>query len=55
MLFVDRISEQARLKKALTRESVSFVVLYGRRRCGKSRLIRLRDGGEIQQKMWPLN
>ncbi|MDR1810730.1 MAG: ATP-binding protein [Prevotella sp.] len=40
MAFVDRITEQKRLKKALNRESSSFVVLYGRRRCGKSRLIK---------------
>jgi AAA+ ATPase superfamily predicted ATPase len=39
MKFVDRISEQARLKKALDGESPSFVTIYGRRRCGKSRLI----------------
>jgi AAA+ ATPase superfamily predicted ATPase len=40
MKFVNRISEQSRLKKALERDVASFVVLYGRRRCGKSRLIR---------------
>ncbi|GHT31128.1 ATPase [Bacteroidia bacterium] len=40
MPFIDRISEQARLKKALIRDAASFVVIYGRRRCGKSRLIR---------------
>jgi len=38
--FVNRIQEQERLKKALNREIASFVVLYGRRRCGKSRLIK---------------
>ena len=38
--FIDRISEQARLKKALCSNTASFVVVYGRRRCGKSRLIR---------------
>ncbi|MDR1896587.1 MAG: ATP-binding protein, partial [Prevotellaceae bacterium] len=40
MKFVDRIAEQARLQKALNRNSASFVVIYGRRRCGKSRLIK---------------
>ncbi|MDR0830007.1 MAG: ATP-binding protein [Prevotellaceae bacterium] len=40
MKFVNRISEQVRLKKSFQMENVSFVVLYGRRRCGKSRLIR---------------
>ncbi|MDR3048074.1 MAG: ATP-binding protein [Bacteroidales bacterium] len=38
--FINRISEQHRLKKAFSRETVSFVVLYGRRRCGKTRLLR---------------
>ncbi|MDR0763678.1 MAG: ATP-binding protein [Bacteroidales bacterium] len=38
--FVDRISEQARIKKALSRKGISFLVIYGRRRCGKSRLIK---------------
>ncbi|MDR2683895.1 MAG: ATP-binding protein, partial [Prevotellaceae bacterium] len=38
--FVDRIQEQERLKRVLNRSDISFVVLYGRRRCGKSRLIR---------------
>ena len=40
LTFVNRISEQNRLKKALNRPSVSLVVVYGRRRCGKSRLIK---------------
>ena len=38
--FVDRISEQERLNKALRSKSAKFLVVYGRRRCGKSRLIR---------------
>jgi AAA+ ATPase superfamily predicted ATPase len=38
--FVNRIEEQQRLKKALGREGASFIVMYGRRRCGKSRLIK---------------
>ncbi len=40
MKFVNRILEQERLKKALERDTAVFVVIYGRRRCGKSRLIR---------------
>lgn len=40
MTFVDRIEETARLKKALGREKSSLVVLYGRRRLGKSTLIK---------------
>lgn len=40
MKFVDRIDETARLKDALSREKPSLVVMYGRRRLGKSTLIR---------------
>ncbi|WP_221657939.1 ATP-binding protein [Bacteroides salyersiae] len=40
MKFVDRIDEAARLKDALTREKFSLVVMYGRRRLGKSTLIK---------------
>ena len=40
MKFVDRIDETARLKDALTRERASLIVLYGRRRLGKSTLIK---------------
>ncbi|MDR2775380.1 MAG: ATP-binding protein [Tannerella sp.] len=40
MPFVNRISEQTRLRKALEKQEASFIVLYGRRRCGKSRLIK---------------
>ena len=40
MKFVDRIDEAARLKKALAREKSSLVVIYGRRRLGKSTLIK---------------
>jgi AAA+ ATPase superfamily predicted ATPase len=40
MKFVDRISERKRLEKALCANTASFIVIYGRRRCGKSRLIR---------------
>lgn len=40
MKFVDRIDEEARLKDALAREKSSLVVMYGRRRLGKSTLIK---------------
>jgi AAA+ ATPase superfamily predicted ATPase len=38
--FVNRIAEKERLQKALNQDSAAFIVLYGRRRCGKSRLIK---------------
>lgn len=40
MEFVDRIEEQKRLQKALNGEKSAFVVVYGRRRLGKSTLIK---------------
>lgn len=40
MKFVDRIGETARLRDALSRERSSLVVVYGRRRLGKSTLIK---------------
>lgn len=40
MKFVDRIDETARLREALSREKTSLVVVYGRRRLGKSTLIK---------------
>ncbi len=40
MKFFDRIDEAARLKDALAREKSSLVVMYGRRRLGKSTLIK---------------
>ena len=40
MKFVDRIDEAARLKDAHAREKSSLVVMYGRRRLGKSTLIK---------------
>lgn len=40
MKFVDRIEESARLKSALALDKPSLVVVYGRRRLGKSTLIR---------------
>lgn len=46
MNFVDRIEETVRLRDALSREKSSLVVVYGRRRLGKSTLIKrvLSDG-----------
>ena len=40
MDFVDRIEERKRLRDALNGEKPSFVVVYGRRRLGKSTLIK---------------
>lgn len=40
MIFVDRIEETERLKKALDKEKSSLIVVYGRRRLGKSTLIK---------------
>ena len=40
MNFVNRIEEQKRLSDALNGENASFVVVYGRRRLGKSTLIK---------------
>lgn len=40
MKFVDRIDETARLQEVLNRETSTFTVLYGRRRLGKSTLIK---------------
>ncbi len=40
MKFVNRVLELERLRKILGRDRSAFVVIYGRRRCGKSRLIR---------------
>lgn len=40
MKFVDRTEETTRLKEALSREKTSLVVIYGRRRLGKSTLIK---------------
>ena len=40
MNFVDRIEETARLRDALSREKSSLVIVYGRRRLGKSTLIK---------------
>ncbi len=40
MEFVDRTDEAARLKDALARENPTLVVMYGRRRLGKSTLVK---------------
>ena len=40
MEFVDRIAETARLKAALAGKRPALVVMYGRRRLGKSTLIK---------------
>ncbi len=40
MEFVDRSKEQRRLKKAFESEATKFVVIYGRRRLGKSTLLK---------------
>lgn len=40
MEFIDRETEQRRLTKALASDNPAFIVLYGRRRLGKSTLIR---------------
>ena len=40
MKFVDRIREQAVLQTALETKASNFIVIYGRRRLGKSTLIR---------------
>lgn len=40
MKFVDRVEESERLSKALAGNNPSFVVVYGRRRLGKSTLLK---------------
>lgn len=40
MKFVNRIEEQQRLQRALNAEQTAFIVIYGRRRLGKSTLIK---------------
>jgi AAA+ ATPase superfamily predicted ATPase len=40
MKFVNRIEEQKRLKETLNGKNTSFIVVYGRRRLGKSTLIK---------------
>ena len=38
--FLDRDKERTRISNALSRNTPQLIVLYGRRRCGKSRLLR---------------
>ena len=40
MNFVDRIEEQTRIRKILSQNKAGFIVVYGRRRCGKSTIIK---------------
>src|SRR5690606_8260332 len=40
MRFVNRTAEQLQLRNSLSRDRGTFVIVYGRRRSGKSRLIR---------------
>jgi AAA+ ATPase superfamily predicted ATPase len=40
MEFINRISEQQQLKKVFSGKEAALVIVYGRRRCGKSRLLR---------------
>jgi len=40
MEFVNRTNEHNRLKSRIQNKTAAFIVIYGRRRCGKSRLIR---------------
>ena len=39
-MFIDREKEIARLQQALQREKARLIVVYGRRRCGKTTLLR---------------
>ena len=38
LAFVNRVRELSRLRRALSRPGGALIVVYGRRRCGKSRL-----------------
>lgn len=40
MNFVNRIEEQERIRKILSQNKAGFIVVYGRRRCGKSTLVK---------------
>jgi AAA+ ATPase superfamily predicted ATPase len=40
MIFLNRIQEKHILSEALQREAGGLIVIYGRRRCGKSTLIK---------------
>ena len=39
LAFVNRVRELSRLRRALSRPGGALIVVYGRRRCGKSRLL----------------
>jgi AAA+ ATPase superfamily predicted ATPase len=39
-MFVNREKEKIRLGRALAKDQTQLIVLYGRRRCGKSTLLR---------------
>ena len=39
-MFVNRIKEKERLSRALAKDKASLIIVYGRRRCGKSTLIK---------------
>ena len=41
--FVDRFKDERRLKTALSRSDCQFIVVYGRRRIGKSALSCLKN------------
>jgi AAA+ ATPase superfamily predicted ATPase len=40
MNFVNRTEEQTRIHKIISAEKIGFIVVYGRRRCGKSTLLK---------------
>ena len=46
--FLDRARELTRLRRALSRPGGSLIVVYGRRRCGKSRLLQEALGGHAR-------
>ena len=47
-MFVNRETEISRLKKVMGNETAQLVVIYGRRRCGKSTLLkRIMNGDTI--------
>jgi AAA+ ATPase superfamily predicted ATPase len=48
MNFVNRTEEQARIRKIISGKKAGFIVVYGRRRCGKSTLLkRVLTGNDI--------
>ncbi len=40
MIFVNRTEEQARIRRTITGDKAGFIVVYWRRRCGKSTLLK---------------